>query len=282
MGQTVSSAVRTVEYLGAKQYVEWWEAGVGDPPMLLLHGGNGFTPAPFVDTLARSRRVIAPQHPGFGDSTRPEWMDTVSDLAHFYLEMLEREDLSDVTLVGFSTGGWIAAEMAAWRPARIGRLILVDSVGIRVGGPTERDIFDVFSVTREGRAQRGFVDPSKAGLDVASMSDETLTRLLQAEETAALYYWEPYMCNPKLRRRLKAVTAPTAVIWGAQDRVVTVDYGRALADSLGAAEFIAINEAGHCPFIEQPQAFCEAVEDFLERSSGTVAGHSPSERQETR
>src|ERR1700722_5265676 len=245
----MSSAVvslKTIPYLGTPMQVEWWEQGAGGPPILVLHGGNGFAPAPFVEALSRSRRVIATQHPGFGDSDRPEWLDTVSDLAHFYLELLETQDLSDVTLLGFSSGGWIAAEMAVWRPERIGRLILVDSVGIRIGGPTDRDIFDIFSVTREGRAERGFVDPAKAGLNVSALSDKDLERLIQAEETAALYYWEPYMHNPKLRRRLAGIRVPSAVVWGDSDRVVTPEYGRAFSASLPTSEFSVVEAAGHC------------------------------------
>jgi pimeloyl-ACP methyl ester carboxylesterase len=268
----MSSAVastRTIPYLGTSMQLEWWEQGVGNPPILVLHGGNGFVPAPFTEALSESRRVIATQHPGFGDSDRPEWLDTVSDLAHFYLELLETQDLRDVTLLGFSSGGWIAAEMAVWRPDRIGRLILVDSVGIRIGGPTDRDIFDIFSVTREGRAERGFVDPVKAGLNVNELSDRDLDRLVRAEETAALYYWEPYMHNPKLRRRLAAIRVPSAVIWGDSDRVVTPEYGRALSASLPTSEFSVVEAAGHCPHIEEPEAFCRLVESFITRTTAS-------------
>jgi pimeloyl-ACP methyl ester carboxylesterase len=262
-------STKTIPYLGTPMQVEWWEQGTGDPPMLILHGGNGFAPAPFAHALSESRRVIATQHPGFGDTERPVWVDSVSDLAHFYLELLDSQKLDDVTLMGFSSGGWIAAEMAVWRPHRIGRLIFVDSVGIRVGGPTDRDIFDIFSVTREGRAKRGFVDPAKAGLNVAELSDSDLARLVQAEETAALYYWEPYMHNPKLRRRLAGVHLPSAVIWGDSDRVVTPEYGRAFSESLGAGEFSLVEGAGHCPHIEEPEAFCDLVESFITRTTAS-------------
>jgi pimeloyl-ACP methyl ester carboxylesterase len=267
---TVTATVKTVDYLESRLAIEWWESGSGDPPMLLMHGGNGFSPAPpYVEMLCQSQRVIAAQHPGYGDSERPGWMDTVSDLAHFYLELIESEGLEDVTLVGFSSGGWIAAEMAVWRPQRIGRVVLVDAVGIRVGGPTERDIADIFSISREERARLGFVDPSMAGLTVSEMSDEELARLVQAEETTALYYWEPYMCNPKLRRRLAAIRIPCAVIWGASDRVVTPDYGRLYAESLGNAELSIVEGSGHCPHIERPEEFCRLVQSFVSRTAAS-------------
>jgi pimeloyl-ACP methyl ester carboxylesterase len=262
--------VRTVEYLGSPLALEWWEAGSGDPPMLLLHDDYGFSSAaPYATRLAASRRVIAAQHPGWGDSERPGWIDTVSDLAHFYLELLEQEDLTDVTVVGFSLGGWIAAEMAAWRPARIGRLVLVDAVGIRIGDRTDRDIADIFAVARDQRATLEFVDPAVAGPKPEEMSDTDLIRLLQAEEATTVYGWQPYMCNPKLRRRLASVTVPTAVLWGAGDQVVTPAYGQAYADALPHAELSIIEDAGHLPHIEQPQRFCELVESFVSRTTAS-------------
>lgn len=269
----MSSAIantRTIDYLGSPLALEWWEAGSGDPPMLLLHDGHGFTPdAEYVTQLAAARRVLAAQHPGWGGSERPEWLDTISDLSHFYLELLERENLTDVTLVGFSLGGWIAAEMAAWRPQRIGRLVLVDAVGIRIGGRTDRDVADIFAVAREQRTKLEFVNPTAAGPAPAEQSDAALLRLLQAEEATALYCWEPYMCNPKLRRRLAGVMLPTAVIWGAGDQIVSTLYGRAYAEAFPNGELSIIDGAGHLPHIEQPRQFCALVESFVSRTTAS-------------
>jgi pimeloyl-ACP methyl ester carboxylesterase len=265
---TAIANVKTVSYLGSPLAVESWEIGSADPPMLVLHGGNGFDPeARFVQDLARSRRVIGVSHPGWGESQRPEWLDTVSDLAHFYLELLESENLDDVTVLGHSTGGWIAAEMAVWRPQRIGRLVLVDPVGIRVGGPADRDIVDIFAISREERIKLGFHDPSLAGPPLAEMDDEKLRRQLQADEMMALYYWDPYMCNPKLRRRLAAIQTPCQLIWGRHDGVAPLDYGRAYAESLGHARLHVVEEAAHCPQIERPEEFCRIVEAFIAETS---------------
>src|SRR5258708_1967688 len=84
------------------------ERGSGRP-VLVLHGGAGpQSVAGFAAALAARARVITPTHPGFGGAPRPEWFDSVDDLAHAYLELLERLDLREVTLIGFSIGGWIA------------------------------------------------------------------------------------------------------------------------------------------------------------------------------
>jgi pimeloyl-ACP methyl ester carboxylesterase len=259
--------LKRISHLGAPMNVEWWEAGTGGPPMLLLHGADGFSASPpYAELLSQGRRVIAAHHPGFGNTERPDWLDSISDVALFYLELLEAEDLADVTLVGFSSGGWVAAEMAVWRPERIGRMVLVDAVGIRVGGPTERDIADIFAISREERARLGFVDPALASRSIDDLSDEELGRLMQAEEMTALYCWAPYMCNPKLLRRLASVQTPSAVIWGAQDQVVAVEYGRAYAEALPNSEFHVVDGATHCPHIERPEAFCRLVDTFVART----------------
>ena len=106
------------------------ERGRGTP-ILYLHGGAGIGPdAAFIDALARERRVIAPSHPGFGKSSLPDWLDNVDDIAHVYLELMDRLKLTRIDLVGFSIGGWIAAEMATKVPERIDRLVLIGPVGV--------------------------------------------------------------------------------------------------------------------------------------------------------
>ena len=96
--------------------LELFEAGDG-PALLFLHGGQGFSPAqPFVPALSAGRRLIAPSHPGFGKSSLPDWLDQVDDIAHIYLELLDRLALDKVDIVGCSIGGWIAAELVSKMP----------------------------------------------------------------------------------------------------------------------------------------------------------------------
>src|SRR5438045_1843356 len=67
-----------------------WEGGDG-PPLLFLHGAGGFrADHPFVAKLARYRRITAPSHPGFGVSSLPNWIDRPEDIAHVYLDLLDR------------------------------------------------------------------------------------------------------------------------------------------------------------------------------------------------
>src|SRR5438132_4667266 len=109
----------------------------GGPPILLLHGMDTVSPkARFLDLLGRHGEVIAPSSPGFGNSPRPADFDTIYDLVHLYLAMLDELPYDRVALIGLSFGGWLAAEVAVACSHRIAKLVLVDPVGIKLGGPT--------------------------------------------------------------------------------------------------------------------------------------------------
>ena len=99
--------------------------------------------------LARRFRVIAPNHPGWGNSSLPDWLSTVDDLAYLYLDLAATQGLEDAILVGACFGGWIAAEMAVRDTRRFSQLVLADPLGIKVGGYTERDIADMHAISRE-------------------------------------------------------------------------------------------------------------------------------------
>ncbi|KAA0940212.1 alpha/beta fold hydrolase, partial [Streptomyces apricus] len=113
-------------------------------PFLLLHGGGGpQTVTPFAALLAEQRpaRVLTPFHPGFGGTPRPEWLADVPALARVYARLLDALDLRDVTVVGNSIGGWIAAELALLGSERVGGVVLVNAVGLRVPGHPVADTF---------------------------------------------------------------------------------------------------------------------------------------------
>lgn len=231
-------------------------------PLVMLHGGGGPVAAmPFADKLAERFEIIAPTHPGFGGSRVPEHFDRVDDLAFLYLDLLDELDLKDAVLMGFSMGGWTAAELATMNTSRLSKLILVDSVGVKVGGRDDRDIADIFALPSSTLAEIMFHDPSLAP-NPADMTDEQL-QIVAANRTAlGVYTWDPFMHNPRLRHRLHRIDVPTHFIWGASDRVVTVDYGRAFCKMINGATMTVIEKAGHAPQMEQPDKFVEAVLAF--------------------
>ena len=234
------------------------------PQILTLYGGDGpVSHLPFVDRLAEQYEIIQPIHPGFAGSPIPEHFDNLQDLIFLYLDLIDSLDLREAILMGFSMGGWAAVEIAVMNTRRFSKLVLVDSVGIKPGGPFDRDIADVFALSSTEQIRVSWHDPSK-GPDQTTMTDDEL-QILAADRIAhGLYTWEPYMHNPKLPYRLHRIDIPTLLIWGEGDGIVTPSYGEAFRDMIPGGRMVVISEAGHFPQIEQPVAF---VKHFLEFAS---------------
>ena len=252
------------DVLAGQVPVSYVELGQG-PPILYLHGAGGPVPdAPFLKLLAEHGRVIAPTHPGFGRAVLPDWMDSFDDLSYVYLDLLEELDLRDVTVIGHSMGGWLAAEIAVKSTARIARLILVDAVGIKVSDRNTRDIADIFATAPADLQKLVFYDLSKAP-DLSGLSDEAMEIVARNREASALYLWEPYAHNPKLPRRLHRIRVPVLFIWGESDGLVTPAYGQAFSERVPGSHFTVILKAGHVPQVEQPDEFVKLVAAFLSK-----------------
>jgi len=234
------------------------------PPLVLLDDEEGLTrESPLVDEWAKSFEVIIPSMPGFGRSSRPNWIETMDDIAYIMLDFLDQAGIEDATLVGFSLGGWLAAEMATKNVTRIARLALVDPYGIKVGGPWDRDIQDIWFLTKEEVQALKYADAKNGDIDYPAMPDEKLEIIARNSESFARFCWQPYMHNPKLKRRLHRISVPTLVIWGAADGVITTDYGKAYAGEIPGARFEVIENGGHFPHLEQPEHFMEVLGGFL-------------------
>ncbi len=237
--------------------------GSGSPLLLLSSEDQLENHLPLVDALAKTHQVIIPTPPGFGHSPRPDWMTNVDDISYVYLDLIESLKLPKVDIVGFSLGGWIAAEMATKDDSFIGKLVLVDAYGVKIGGPFDVDIEDMWTQHPDKVAAWKWHDTAKGKRDFAGMSDDQLTVVAQNIETFARYCWEPYMHNPKLKRRLHRIKTPTMVIWGANDSLTKPAYGKAYAELISGAKFETIASAGHFPHIEQPDAFMKTLNGFL-------------------
>src|SRR5258708_17053737 len=145
--------------------VEAIEKGRGRP-LLFLHPGIGLDRnAPVIDKLAEHARVIAPSHPGFGNSEQPKAFTTIDDLAYFYLDLIDQLDLNDTVVVGVSFGAWIAAEIALKSTARLSHLVLANAVGIKVGARYTRDIVAIFASPQPKLHKLAYFDPKLATRD---------------------------------------------------------------------------------------------------------------------
>jgi pimeloyl-ACP methyl ester carboxylesterase len=228
-------------------------------PLLLLHGGAGpQSVTGFADLLAETTpvRVITPTHPGFGGTPRAETLTSIAGLAETYTALLADLDLSDVTVIGNSIGGWIAAEMAVRGSPRISSIIFVDAVGIEVEG---HPVADFFALTLDQVVQLSFHNPERFRIDPATMSAAQQAAAAGNRTALAVYGGEP---DSTLRARLGTVTLPTLVLWGDSDQIVDPDYGRAYAAAIPSARFQLLTDTGHVPQIETPQQLLQAIWDF--------------------
>jgi len=233
-------------------------------PLLLLYGEEALElEAPAIEELAQRYELIIPSPPGFGTSERPDWITSPDDIAYLYLDLAERLRLNKVAVLAFSFGGWIAAEMATKDCSFIAKLVLVSPYGIKVGGPFDRDIQDIWLLHPDKVMGLKWFDKAKGRRDYASMPDDKLSIIARNNESFARFAWEPYMHNPKLKHRLARIKAPTLLVWGENDGIVTTDYGRAYQALIPGSRLAVIAEAGHYPHIEQPEAFMRQVRGFL-------------------
>ncbi|MBV8121907.1 MAG: alpha/beta hydrolase [Alphaproteobacteria bacterium] len=236
-------------------------AGAG-PPLLFLHGGDYVAlNARFLEILARRWRVTAPRHPGFGHSVRPDGFRTIHDLAYLYLDWLDRQ-ADPVLVVGSSFGGWAALEIAVRSVDKMVGLVLIDAVGVKFGGYQDRDIADIYALPEDEVRRRTFYDPARVLPDYGVLGDNELLAIARDRQAAAFYGWRPYMHNPGLKQWLHRVRVPTLVLWGEHDGIVLPEYGAKLCATLPTAKFRQITQAGHYPYIEQPEAVADAIEQF--------------------
>jgi pimeloyl-ACP methyl ester carboxylesterase len=239
-------------------------SGGDGPPLLFLHGGGGAGEWQAAHALlAASYRVIAPDHPGFGDSDELSEVEGVDDLVYHYLEVMDRLGLERPAIVGHSFGGWLAAEIAVHSPERVGALVLLSPVGLRI---PEHPITDVFFVPPPEIPAMIFHDPSKLPAPDGPPDPDVLLAIYRDSTALARYTWSPFMANPKLERRLHRVSAPTLVVWAEGDRVVPREHAERYAERISGARLQTIPECGHALQLERPDEVAAMIGAFLSES----------------
>jgi pimeloyl-ACP methyl ester carboxylesterase len=235
--------------------------GSGEP-LLFLHGAAGAGAwLPFMEMLSQGYDVIVPEHPGFGGSDTPEWLDTVGDLAFFYLDLIEHLGLAQVHLVGTSIGGWIAAELATRNCAKIKTLTLVAPAGIHLKGVKKGDMF---MWSPEETVQNLFHNQEIARAMPQPANDDELLMVLKNRLMTAKLGWQPRFYNPHLRKWLHRVNVSTLVIWGDDDKLIPPAYGPAYRDLIPNSRLDIIPECGHLPHVEKAQEFTSKLVSFIE------------------
>jgi len=240
--------------------------GGGGPPLLYLHGsGDPGVWLPVFDELARDFDVIRPDHPGYGFSDEGRGIDSVHDLAFFYLDLLDALGIEQTTVIGSSLGGWIGADLATIEPARITRLLLIGAAGLRIEGSGQPDEFAMDPVAS--------IEAVYAGAELRRAATErfealesdppAMERYLRNRITTAHLAWNPYFHDPKLVHRLHRITAPTLLVWGSEDGLVPVAHGHRWAELIRASRLEVIDGAGHLPHVEAADRFLELARNHL-------------------
>jgi pimeloyl-ACP methyl ester carboxylesterase len=240
--------------------VRLFRGGSGQP-LVFLHGAGGHTGwMAFLEALSARFAVFAPEHPGFGQSADPPWLDEVADLAYFHLDLLKALGLADVHLVGTSLGGWVAAEMAVRSTARLASLTLVGAVGIPAGGAP---IPDTFRMPEDENLRRYYADPGRAARRLGDLATADWRAVAKNRATVTRLAYRPRFHNPGLAKWLHRIDVPTLLLWGEKDGLVPPAFGEAYRALIPGARLVLLPEAGHAPFDEQKDAFLAAFLDFV-------------------
>ena len=233
-----------------------------------MHGPWGLAPdRAFVARLARAHTVYAPRHPGTtrGDPDAVHALDGWLDLVVYYGELLDRLGLDAPAFVGHSFGGLVAAEIAAATPRSVGRLVLIDPVGLwRDDLPVKNWMVlsdkerrpSLFADPDGEAAQRFFAVPD----DPAERVD-VLAQFIWAQACTGKLVWP--VPDRGLRHRAHRIAAPTLIVWGKADRIIAPAYAQEFAERIAGARVALIDDAGHLAQLEQPDAVAKAVFGFL-------------------
>lgn len=241
-----------------------WVGGSG-APLVYLHGFEQHPgDAGFLRQLAQGRRVLAPEHPGFGESGGFDQIEDMLDVVlhyHDYLEPLVAEH-GPVDLIGHSLGGMFAAEIAAIHPHLVRRLVLADAYGLWMDDVPQPDPFvilpDVLQAAKwADPAQWSGQEPNSHQGDAASY---TFYRS-QNMGAASRFMWP--VPDRGLARRLGRIPAKTLVLHGRQDGLIPAAYPERLARAIPDARLLWVEAAGHLPMIEAEDAFVAVVREFL-------------------
>lgn len=255
--------IKTISVGGSELVIT--EGGKGNP-LLVLHeelGDPGWLK--WKQELASTRTVITPQHPGFGVSPRVSWALTIGDLANYYAQVMVEQGWTGADVMGFSLGGWIAAEMAAQNPGQFSSMTLVAPMGIK---PPSGEICDIYQYVTSDYLAYSVSDvdgtPEFADLFGGEVTPEQFERFQDATAECARFAWQPYMNNPALSHRLGLIkNLPTQILWGDKDKIVPYSASGVYQKSIAGSKLVTFKACGHRPEIEQTDKFLAEVQAFL-------------------
>ena len=242
------------------------EGGRG-APLVFLHGAGGlFGENPFLDRLAERYHVLAPELPGYGESTGETLLEDMLDFTLHAWDVVEALSLERPHIVGHSMGGMIAAEMACLAPRDLGKLVLAAPMGLWI---PEAPLPDLFALLPHEAAKVLFHDPARGaalltgGLDFCNreaLKEFYIGNVKRLGMAGKILFPIP---NRRLAKRLYRLRAETLLLVGRSDRLVPVAYVRRWQELAPGAALCWVDAAGHMLPYEDPESFVGAVSRFL-------------------
>jgi pimeloyl-ACP methyl ester carboxylesterase len=240
------------------------------PPLIYLHGPWGLAPdRDFLARLAESNTVHAARFPGTtpGDPDAVHRLDSWLDLVVYIGELLAALKLEAPTFVGHSFGGLLAAEFAAAVPRSIGRLALIDPVGL---WRDDHPVKNWMVLSDSERKPSLFADPNSEGAKKffgvpsdAQARVDTLAQMIWSQACTGKFVWP--LPDRGLKHRIHRIVAPTLIVWGKADRITDQVYAEEFAKRIAGAKTVLIDKAGHLPQLEQTDAVVKAIQEFVGR-----------------
>jgi len=255
---------RVLDVNGVRTHVEIRGDG---PPVLFLHGASTLEGFDFADGLADRFRVYLPSHPGMGRSGDAPHFAGMSDMVVHYLNLLDALKLDRKPhLMGFSMGGWMAAELATVAREEFARIVFVAPAGLHHPDfpmPKLDEIppqeFPGYLTHDVNVALRYFPNPA----DERASQEFGAARGREAEQVGRIV--QPLgFGHPNLARWLPRITNQALVVWGDKDRLVPVQCSELWMKALPNATLHVEPNVGHLIFQEAPQVL-RTVGDFLAR-----------------
>ncbi|MEG3155933.1 alpha/beta fold hydrolase [Sphingomonas sp. RB1R13] len=250
------------------------EQGSDGVPLVFLHGvgSDRSAWAPQLAHFGMARRTIAFDHPGYGESdpARPSDEAPHDRFAAAILAALDALEIGQAHICGLSLGGVVAIALAALAPGRVASLIIADSFLAHPDGPAivERSVAASCDMAALARARVPVL--LGAGADPSLVAE--LEQVMAQIDPAAFRLASRAVWAADQRERATAISVPTLVICGSEDRVTPPALSEAVTSAIDRARLVMIQAAGHLPNLEQAALFNFALDRFLSEPAPDSTG----------